>query len=182
VGEEQVVERFEKLYGREGRRVRVRAILLEIPRPDLPPGLSSEEVNARVKEGRDARRADAEKLRARALAGEDFTTLARQASDEPRSRERGGELEGGFQSDAWPPDVSKAVLALQRGTVSEPLLAGRYWALFEVIDSETVRLDDVRERLLEELRTARPSVPDVAAYRNVMFQASEVEILPGMTR
>jgi parvulin-like peptidyl-prolyl isomerase len=182
VGEEQVAARFEKLYGREGRRVRVRAILLEIPRPDLPPGLPAEEVNARVEEGREARRADAEKLRARALAGEDFTTLARQQSDEPRSRERGGELEGGFQADAWPPQVASAVLALPRGTVSEPLLAGRFWALFEVIDSETVRLEDVRERLLEELRTARPSVPDVAAYRNTMFQAAAVEILPGMTR
>lgn len=182
VGEEQVRARFEQLYGHEGRRVRARVILLEIKRPDLPPGLSNEEVNARVAAVREARRADAEQLRARALGGEDFTTLARQASDEPRSRERGGELEGGFQADAWPPLVASAVSALERGTVSEPLLAGRYWALFEVIESESVRLEDERERILQELRTERPSVPEVAGYRNTLFQAAAVEILPGMTR
>jgi parvulin-like peptidyl-prolyl isomerase len=182
VTEEDVRARFKQLYGADGRRVRARVILLEIPRPDLPLGLSKEEVDARVAAGLEARRADAQRLRERALAGEDFTTLARQESNEPLSRERGGELEGGFQADAWPASVSSAVLALPRGAISEPLLAGRYWALFEVLETQTVRFEDESERLAEELRTRRPSALDIALYRNSLFQAAAVEILPGMTR
>jgi parvulin-like peptidyl-prolyl isomerase len=182
VTEEDVRARFKQLYGADGRRVRARVILLEIPRPDLPLGLSKEEIDARVAAGLAARRADAERLRARALAGEDFTTLARQESNEPLTRERGGELEGGFQADAWPVAVSSAVLALPRGAISEPLLAGRYWALFEVLDTQSVRFEDERELLAEELRTRRPTVLEIALYRNTLFQAAAVEILPGMTR
>jgi parvulin-like peptidyl-prolyl isomerase len=182
ITEEDVRARFEQLYGKEGRRVRARVILLEVPRPDLPPGLSKEEVNARVAAGLEARKADAQRLRERALAGEDFATLARQESNEPLTRERGGELEGGFRADGWPAKVSNAVLALPKGGISEPLIAGRYWALFEVLDSEPVSFEQERERLFEEMRTRRPNVPEIAVYRNTLFQAASVELLPGLTR
>ena len=74
------------------------------------------------------------------------------------------------------------MLALGRGGLSEPLLVERWWALFEVVELETVVLEDVRERLIEELRTRRPSAPEVAGYRNTLLQEASMEILPGMSR
>jgi parvulin-like peptidyl-prolyl isomerase len=177
-----VEARFRRLYGPDGRRVRARVILLEIPRPELPSGLSKEQAEALLRGALEARRRDALELLERARAGEDFATLARRFSDESLTRERGGELEGGFQPDGWPPEVSEAVLALPRGGLSEPLLVERWWALFEVVDLETVSLEDVRERLAEELRSARPTTPEVAGYRNTLLQAARIEVLPGMSR
>ena len=185
---ERVVEaaavkaRFESLYGPLGRRAHARAILLEIPRPELEPGLSKAEVEARLAALVEARRLDAQRLVERARGGEDFSTLARRHSDEPFTHERGGELEGGFQPDGWPPEVARAVLALPRGGVSDPLLAGRWWALFELVDYEPVELEAEFDRLAAELRSRRPDPAEIAGYRNQLLQATAIEILPGMTR
>jgi parvulin-like peptidyl-prolyl isomerase len=182
VDEADVRALFERRYGAQGRRVQARVILLEVPRPQLEPGLSREQLEARLAEAVEARRADAQALVERVRRGEDFATLARRFSEEPMTRERGGELEGGFRPDAWPADVARAVLALPRGAVSEPLLADRWWALFELVDAEPVALEQVREGLREELRKRRPGPVEIAAYRNVLLQAAEVELLPGLRR
>jgi len=182
VGEADVRALFLRRYGEQGRRLRVRVILLEIPRPQLEPGLEREELEALLAAAVEARRRDAQALAERARRGEDFATLARRFGEEPITRERGGELEGGFRPDAWPSEVARAVLELPRGAVSEPLLAERWWALFEVVDEEPVTLDEVRAALREELRSRRPGPVEIAGYRNVLLQAAEVELLPGLRR
>ncbi len=179
---ELVEQRYREQYGATGRRVQARLILLQIETPDLPSGLSREALQALLDQASEQRRREALELAQRISAGEDFATLATRYSDDRLSAELGGRLEGGFRPSAWPPAVRDAVMALGRGEASPPLLAGRAWTLFSVDDFEEVPFESVAAEIRSELESERPGAPDVAAYRNVLLQASEVELLPGMIR
>ncbi|MFL6228455.1 MAG: peptidylprolyl isomerase [Pyrinomonadaceae bacterium] len=63
------------------------------------------------------RREKAEELRRRAAAGADFTRLAREASDDPATRERGGDL-GTFAPGSHTRAFDDAAFALKVGEVS----------------------------------------------------------------
>jgi parvulin-like peptidyl-prolyl isomerase len=177
---EMVKATFQARYGATGRRVQARVILLEVPTPKFEKGLSKAEVEALMEDASQARRRDAQALAERARAGEDFATLARQNSDDRISRELGGELEGGFRPDGWSSNVSTVVMGLPRGTISEPLQEGRFWAVFEIKDFETVDFESVRKEIEETLRARRPEDIEVAAYRNELLKPVEVELLPGL--
>ncbi len=177
-----VEQRYRELYGSTGRRVQARMILLEIETPDLHSGLSREELQQLFDQAAEERRLDAQALAGQLAGGEDFATLAQRHSDERISAELGGRLEGGFRPSAWPAAVRDAVMALGRGEVSPPLLAGRAWTLFEVDDFEQVPFEGVAAEIRQELERERPGPADLAAFRNVLLQASEVELLPALVR
>jgi len=63
---------------------------------------------------------DAEKIRARWEAGEDFADLAREVSLDEESREKGGDL-GWFPRGVLPPGLDYAAFNLSTDNVSEPL-------------------------------------------------------------
>lgn len=67
-----------------------------------------------------AAREDLEKLRSRALAGEDFEALAREYSDERETQGFGGSM-GELEVQRLPPDLKKSVVDLADGGISEPL-------------------------------------------------------------
>jgi hypothetical protein len=43
-----------------------------------------------------------------------------------------------------------------------------------------VALDEVSAEIAEELRTRRPSLPELMTWRNSLRQKSKLEILPGL--
>ena len=182
VTEEMVRAKYDRLYGATGRTVEARVIALRVPKPELEAGLSKDQIQDRMQGAREARRRDAVKIVERAENGEDFAALAGRFSEEPLTRERGGRLEGGFDPEAWSADVTPTVMALARGEISEPLLEGNTWLVFEVTDFKEVSYESVAERLREELETARPPISDVAGHRNVLLKRSEVDVLQGMYR
>ncbi|NIT36712.1 MAG: hypothetical protein GTN49_09455 [candidate division Zixibacteria bacterium] len=65
-------------------------------------------------------RAKAEKTAARARAGEDFATLARELSEDPGSAREGGDL-GFFPKGRTDPDFEAAAFALKEGEISGPV-------------------------------------------------------------
>jgi len=176
---EDVRARYLEQYGSEGRRIEARRILLEIRVPDPGPSRGREELDRMMAEASAAARSRAERLVARARAGQDFASLAREASDEPGALDHGGLLPGRFRSDRFPPVVARAVQALEPGETSDPLLVGDDWQVFQVVSSRRVRFEEVERELEAELRTARPLTTDLAGYRNALLKAARVEILPG---
>ncbi len=179
---EDVRARFLDAFGPDGRRVEVRMILLGIHTPAPGPELSREELDRALETASAAARRRAEALVVRARAGEDFDALARASSDDPNTRDQGGKLPGRFRPDRWPAAVASEVLALKPGEVGDPVLDGHDWLVFQVVSERRAKFEDVAPELEAELRAERPLPGDLAAYRNVLRKAAQVEVLPDFHR
>jgi parvulin-like peptidyl-prolyl isomerase len=180
VTDEMVREEYERQFGQDGRWIEARMIQLNIAPPDLQKGMSRELVDAAIAKSVEATRTRAAQLVARLRAGEDFATLARQNSDEPISREAGGQLEGRFRPQAWSEEIADGVAGLAVGEVSGPLFDRRSCYVFEVTSARAVPFEEAAPDLRAELRDRKPASGDLAAYRNVLVKEIEYELLPGM--
>jgi hypothetical protein len=180
ITDEMVREEYERQFGAHGRWIEARMIQLNLPTPNLEKGMSREQVDAAIAEVVDATRQRAAKLVGRLRGGEDFATLARQNSDEPLSREAGGQLEGRFRPEAWSEEIAAGVLDLEVGEVSGPLFDRRACYIFDVTAARPVPYEAAAADLRAELQDRKPASGDLAAYRNVLVNAVEYDLLPGM--
>ena len=105
-------------------------------------------------EQRDQAKKKTEDIRARALAGEDFATLARENSDDPGSRANGGELPWVGRGDTVPP-FEAAAFALSPGEISE-VVETRYGyhviKLAERKEGSVVAFEQAEPRIEQVLR------------------------------
>jgi len=97
-------------------------------------------------------RQEAEEIRAKLEAGEDFATLVQEHSQNPQSRESEGDL-GWLRREAGNKVVVEAAFGLEPGVLSEPVAdesvqtQGGYW-LVQVLDKDADRqLDDETREL-----------------------------------
>lgn len=98
---------------------------------------------------------EAKAIKAEIEGGADFAATAREKSTGP-SGPNGGEL-GWFGSGAMVPSFEAAVIALEVGEVSDPVQTQFGWHVIILNETRTPdapNLDDVREELTEEVRTA----------------------------
>jgi peptidyl-prolyl cis-trans isomerase D len=114
-------------------------------------------VLARVGEGEDdaEARKKVELAAERVKKGEDFTKVAAELSDDPNTKDRGGDL-GLISEGLADPAFEKAALALERGQVSEPVRSASGWHLIrvdEVIPGKQVPLEAARLEIARELLT-----------------------------
>src|SRR5690606_17588403 len=81
--------------------------------------------------------AQAEEIRERILAGEDFAALAREFSDDEGTREDGGDL--GWIDRDYPlvPEFMDALFKLEVGTVSEPVRTAFGYHLIQATEKRT---------------------------------------------
>jgi|GEM_PF-285971 len=96
-------------------------------------------------------------LRDRILAGESFEELAREHSDDPRSKKKGGDL-GYFTKARIPKDFADAVFALEVGELSEPFQTKIGWHLAKVSEkrpSEVPSLELMRDEISIEIANSR---------------------------
>jgi parvulin-like peptidyl-prolyl isomerase len=177
---EDVRARYLGEFGPDGRRVEARMIFVGIHPAAPAPDATREDLDRAMGTASSAARKRAELLVARARAGEDFAALAREASDDAKTREQGGRLSGRFRPDEWPAPVASAVLALKTGEVCDPVLDGHDWLVFQVVSERRSKFEDVEKEIEEELRAERPLPGDLAAYRNSLRKEARVEILPGL--
>jgi peptidyl-prolyl cis-trans isomerase SurA len=131
--------------------VRARHILIRVsPGPDA---------DARAK-------ATADSLRARAAAGEDFAELASRRSDDPVSREQGGEL-GWFTPEDLSPTFYGVIKNLAPGDVAEVVKGETGYYVLKLLDHRDPRiaaLDEIRDDL-KDLLFARKAE---AAYNELI--------------
>ncbi|HTF34783.1 MAG TPA: peptidylprolyl isomerase [Myxococcota bacterium] len=121
-------------------QVRARHILFKLAK-DAPP----EQVDATEKK--------AEAARKQLLSGADFAALARELSDDPGSKEKGGDL-GFFQRGQMVPAFDQAAFALEPGKISEPVRTDFGFHILRVEERHPAQdrtYDQVREELAREL-------------------------------
>ena len=100
-----------------------------------------------------AARARAQEVARRARAGEDFSNLARQMSDDTASRESGGVL-GEIQPGSLPEELDQAITALTVGGVSDPVRGAAGWHVIRLVSRRAVEpppFASVRDRLYAAL-------------------------------
>ncbi len=180
VTDEMVRAHWEDVYGKQGREIRARWIVFGPPQITPEPGMSKERFDELSELAHAQRLRDAQELVQRIRAGEDFATLARKYSEDPATREQGGELDGRFRPESWPEEVAREVPKLKVGEVSEPFFAARCFMIFEVFRERTVQYAEVEAQLREDLKTKRPANADLAGWRNALLKKSKVTPMPGI--
>jgi len=143
VTDEQVREYYESnrtTKFTQPREVRARSILIRVPRD------ASEEQKAEA-------RKRLEEIRAKIEAGEDFAALAKQYSEDPGSKEQGGDL-GFFPRGRMVGPFEDAAFSLQPGEVSEIVESPFGLNLLRVEEIREERekpLDEVHEEIVATL-------------------------------
>ncbi len=131
----------------EPTRVQARQIFIEVP---VAEDASEAERDEAFAEARSA----AEEVLEQLEAGAEFSALVSEFSDDPGSREQGGNLgffnpEGIADNGAtYPPALVEAAFALEEGAVSEPIRSQFGWHIIEVLNREVPSAE-------EQLREAR---------------------------
>ena len=105
--------------------------------------------------GDDSARTRAREVYDRVAKGADFAALAKEMSDDARTRDSGGALPF-LAASAVPPAFAKAAFALKKiGDVSEPVRVGEHYHVIRLDERRAGRqqtYDEVREAMLQELR------------------------------
>jgi parvulin-like peptidyl-prolyl isomerase len=122
--------------------------------------LRGEALDKAVREEMERRRARAEELRRKAAGGADFAALARESSDDPSSRERGGDL-GSFTRDSHPRAFDTAAFALKPGTVGSVVQTDFGFHVIKVSAHEPARAKTLQEAapdISQRLKAQREAV------------------------
>lgn len=142
--------------------------ILIAARPNLIKGeferekkLAGDALAKAVREEMERRRLRAEELRRKAASGADFARLARESSDDPSSREQGGDL-GTFTRDSHPRAFDEAAFALKPGTISSVVQTDFGFHVIKVSAHEQARTmtlaeatQAIRERLMAQREAAK---------------------------
>jgi len=127
---------------KQPERVKVRHILIAVP----PTASEPDRALARKR---------AEDVLAKAKAGEDFATLARESSDHD-SKDQGGELPWLAREDIKVPAFEQAAFALEKGTISGLVETPNGFHIIQALDrkaARTAEFDEVKDRILSLLQT-----------------------------
>jgi parvulin-like peptidyl-prolyl isomerase len=180
VPEEKVVRDWERAYGRDGRRFRVRLLFRRVVMPPMG-GLTRDEQIAERERVIAEKRAELGELRARALAGESFAALARTHSDDAATRGGGGRPDDGFlDARGWPPEAVDALAQLSSGGVSEPVFVmGGLW-LVQLEELVETPLEEVQDEILARLVERGPESDELSEARRRIVEGVAVEVLPAM--
>ena len=132
-----------------------------------------------VKQKEDA----ATKAAERAAAGEDFTKLAKELSEEPGAAESGGDL-GFFPKDRMVPEFAEVAFAQNVGDISKPVKTQFGWHIIKVTDKKnagTVPFDQVKDQVTSFLKSSGQREA-VQAVLNKLKESAKIEtFLPAAT-
>ena len=118
----------------------------------------------------------AAKAAERAAAGEDFTKLAKELSEEPGASESGGDL-GFFPKDRMVPEFAEAAFAQKVGDISKPVKTQFGWHVIKVTDKKaagTVPFDQVKEQVVSYLKSNNKREA-VQAVLNKLKESAKIE-------
>jgi peptidyl-prolyl cis-trans isomerase SurA len=153
VGDEEIRAFYQKNLRALGveTKVRARHIFIAVPEGATP------------KQAAD-RKAVAQGLLARIKGGASFADVAKKHSQDPVTREDGGDL-GYFARGTLPSTIEDVVFAMRKGEIRGPLLAERGYHLIQVVDrkeSAARSFDEVKEELREQIYVQKMEKATVA--------------------
>ncbi|MCC7320216.1 MAG: peptidylprolyl isomerase [Rubellimicrobium sp.] len=120
-----------------------------------------------------ATEAEAQAVVERLNAGEDFADLARELSTDTGSGANGGDL-GWFTPNMMVEPFSNAVVAMEPGTVSEPVQSQFGW--------HVIKLNESRPQALPPLETVRPQIESELQEAAITARIEELETGADITR
>ncbi len=143
VSDEEIAQEYNWRMGEFAvpEAVRARHILLRLP-PDADEA-REREVRKKIEE-----------IRKKILDGADFAKMARKYSEDPGSRDKGGDL-GYFERGKMVPAFESVAFSLEPGTVSEPVRTRFGYHLILVEDHRQAHqktLDEVRDQIEQDIR------------------------------
>lgn len=130
-----------------------------------------------------AKRKKAEETLERLKAGADFAALAKELSEDPRSKDRGGEYV--FQKGQMFSDFEKVVWNLKPGELHTEVVSTDFgfhlFKKYEVIPARLIPQEEVAGQIREMLvqREMEIRIPE---YRDRLYSAAEVKVAPGAPR
>jgi peptidyl-prolyl cis-trans isomerase SurA len=138
VSEDDMRASYRRMAEEERRTLQFRAAWIRF---QIPVGSAASD-SARVRQ-------TAARVVAQARAGGDFAELARAHSSDLSTKEQGGLL-APMQPGQLPPEVDKALLSLEPGEVTEPILLGDAWLVLKLVersDSALPPYEEAKEQL-----------------------------------
>lgn len=147
-----------------GAEVRARHVLLQVPTEATPAQ-------------RDSIRQLAEQIRARAAGGADFAALAREHSQDPGSREQGGDL-GYFGRGRMVAPFEEAAFNLEPGQISPVVETPFGYHIIRVEDRRQAPLAEQREGFVRFL-VQKAQQEAEQAFVDSLTRAANVEVRPG---
>ena len=160
VPEELVVRDWEHFYGPQGKEYALSGIRIEVALET--PADSAQHV--------------VETARRKVF----HAALAREMSEDPPSRARGGRLDAQFRPPGWNAPFVESILALGAGAISQPLYAkGGYW-IVKVDGVVETPLAQVRDELVARLVELGPEDFEVAATWKAITANMKFELAPGL--
>jgi len=124
----------------------------------------------------------AQKAAARAKGGEDFTTLAKELSEEPGAKESGGDL-GFFPKDRMVPEFANAAFAANLNDISEPVKTQFGWHVIKVTDKKaagTVPFQEVDKQITSYLKSMRQREAVQKVMKDLKDSAKVQTFLPAV--
>lgn len=103
------------------------------------------------------KKAQAEAAYKRAEKGEDFTKLAKELTEEPNGKERGGDLDY-FTKDQMVPEFANKAFSMKVGEISEPVRTQFGFHVIKVTgkkEAGTVPFDQVKDQLIAYLKNQK---------------------------
>ncbi|HVG19666.1 MAG TPA: peptidylprolyl isomerase [Blastocatellia bacterium] len=176
--------KFENLF-KEAERVRASHILINARRSQIAGEIRSKEnldkaaTEARVAEEMNKRRARAAAILGRLKAGADFAALARENSDDPGSRDRGGDL-GLFTRSTHTAKFDEAAFALKPGQVSGLIETEYGYHIIKVAERKPERVrsfDEVRASIEQQVR-ARKLAEHLTRWLEARRREADINVTP----
>ena len=128
----------------------------------------------------EAKRKKAEEALAQVQAGTNFATLAKQLSEDPTSRERGGEYV--FQKGQMFPEFEQAVWSLKPGTLHTQVVTTQFgfhvFKKLEDVPARVIPMAEVTEQI-RELMIQREMEVRIPEYGDRLRAEAHVKLLPG---
>ncbi|WP_174259258.1 peptidylprolyl isomerase [Myxococcus xanthus] len=138
--EKEIKEYFEanRFVYQQPERIRARQVLVK-----LPPEATADQKKAALEK--------AQALRKEIEGGKDFAQVARDSSEDPGSKTRGGDL-GWVERGSWEPALADAAFALKQGEVTQPVET-KFGVHLVKVDEKQVAQDKKLEDVQDEIAT-----------------------------
>ncbi|MFP2907272.1 SurA N-terminal domain-containing protein [Pyxidicoccus sp. 3LFB2] len=138
--EKEIKDYFEanRFVYQQPERIRARQVLVKL----APDATAEQKAQAKAK---------AEALRKDIAGGKDFATVARESSEDPGSKARGGDL-GWVERGSWEPALADVAFALKAGEVTQPVET-KFGVHLVKVEEKQAAQDKKLEEVQDEIAT-----------------------------